>query len=37
MRTIRVTLVALCVVAAFAACKTGGGYLHTAPTPVLAP
>ncbi len=37
MRILRVTLVALLVASAFAACKKGGGYMHTTPQPVQTP
>lgn len=37
MRSLRIAIVALTVIGAFAACKKGGGYIRTAPQPVLAP
>lgn len=35
MRTIRVLVLLAASLAAFAACKKGGGYMHTAPAPAV--
>jgi len=37
MSKLRVTLLLLVALSAFTACKKGGGYMHTAPEPALAP
>lgn len=37
MRSLRVLLFLVVSMSAFAACKKGAGYIHTAPTPEQAP
>jgi hypothetical protein len=37
MQTLRITLLLLVVATTFAACKKGGGYMHTAPAPAATP